>query len=1025
MKKPLLLLMCIVMLMISCTKDESFLDPNQGDLTTITVKLNNPVGTRAAYAGDEELSGMTVRLFVIHVDGKNETVVDVRETINASFIEGKSIAFSQRLVKGQQYKLAVWADYGKGYYTFSAEVGNTEPTISYATNKDGSIGGSNTDRDAYVAIETVIGGEESYKLTLKRPFGMIKVTTNDYNDNVVVNGNMRPISYAVNYDAYTKFSLSTGKATQKEPVTVKNDVAQSGTWESGQLSYDYLFMNEDSEIMTYTVDYTTTNGSTFDYTFENIPLRRNYITNVSGNILTKKGDVKVTISPDNAWNVINKVEATNTTDFTKELLNAAANGTSEFVFKMTSPVVAVDGQTERSFIVPNEVTGNIIKKIQLDFSAGIDIPIHIRDEEPLVASTNYQCAVTVVVPNGTTEDKVTVNLPNAHVVIKTEAGTIIKEMTASTSGKTLVIQSGVTISTLTVTGGNVDNHGRLGDIIINEADGKVVTINNYGTIIGKITVKKGSYILTATASTADELRAAMVNPNLTGVILTADVAWVSPNPTNGNGDNQDAFKIGVNDVTDFYAARPMDGFVLDGNGHTISGVAYNNVFAVYAHNVTIKNTIIEQTQSQKEIRANNCLTAYCSKKLKLENVILRNSGKAGLIVNGSTVTATELQTSGNTWGGVNVTKGNGVTGKPEFAFNSSCTFAERPQIWIDNTGGDHTVNAPSGWDNGLVFIEGATPAQNIVLNIYSSSTITEKVTMAPDNYRGVYTSAANTNALVKIGNLIFSDGTKTYSTIAAAIADASGGDVIKLAAGTYGTATNFSEYASQAITIKQGVTLEGSGVTTIIKCQLKPLSNVAIKNLKLLQVKGSSNWADNQGLTYAPIYYVASGLSELVVDGVTFDTDSRASESLKGATAIYVGSDVRITSCTFNNFWKGVFASKNPIVLTNNTFNNLNPVSFTVNTDYSQSVVTGNRFSRNSYSDVQMMDISPADSNELTNVTTSGMVVKVVNTCTVSDNFKAFINAIRANNTWSGSEASSKPLIIRNAVGAYKLTKNL
>lgn len=786
MKKLVLFLMCAAMFITSCTKDESLTDSTQGDTTTITVKLNSPATTRTAYDADKVLSGMTVRLFVIHVDGEKETVVDVPTAIsNVDFTGNKSITFSQRLVKGQKYKLAVWADYGKGYYTFSAAVGDAEPTIGYSTT-DGSIGGSNTDRDAYVAIETVTGGQASYALSLKRPFGMIKVTTNDYAENVVVKGGMLPTSYEVTYNAYTKFSLSTGKATEKGSVIVKNAVAQTGTWTSGQLSYDYLFANDDSEIATYKVDYITANGSKIDYTFENIPLRCNYITSISGNLLTQKGDVKVTISEaDNRWSTVNKeiVEATNTTEFKAKILEAAANQTSDFVFKMSEPVAAVSGETVRNFTVPDAVTGAIVKTVELDFSKGISIPIVIADATPGDVATNYKGAVTVVVPNGTTEDKVTVTLPNAHVVIKTTDGTIIKEMTASTSGTTLVIESGVTVQKLTITGGNVDNYGTLGDIVIDEANGKVVTINNYGTITGKITVEKGSYVLTATASTADELRAAMINPNLTGVILMADVSWESQNPGNGASDNQDAFKIGINDATDYYASRPMDGFVLDGNGHTISGVAYNNVFAVYAHNVTIKNVIIEQTATQKATRPNGALSIYRSTGVKLENVTLRNTGKAGLTINAATATATDLHTSGNAWGGVDVTKGGAPSGgnKPVFTFDNSCVFGEDPQVSVslDRTGDDYTVNAPLGWVSGLKHYS----SENKVAFVYSSTPFTP-VTVAPVDKSVVLVApnAPTTNGtLYFLDNVLYTIGQNVVADIQTALANVAAEGTVKVA----------------------------------------------------------------------------------------------------------------------------------------------------------------------------------------------------------------------------------------------------
>lgn len=40
------------------------------------------------------------------------------------------------------------------------------------------------------------------------------------------------------------------------------------------------------------------NNITTNDAFKNIPIRRNYKTNVSGNLLTKQGTINVTIDPD-------------------------------------------------------------------------------------------------------------------------------------------------------------------------------------------------------------------------------------------------------------------------------------------------------------------------------------------------------------------------------------------------------------------------------------------------------------------------------------------------------------------------------------------------------------------------------------------------------------------------------------------------------------------------------------------------------------------------------------------------------
>lgn len=234
------------------------------------------------------------------------------------------------------------------------------------------------------------------------------------------------------------------------------------------------------------------------------------------------------------------------------------------------------------------------------------------------------------------------------------------------------------------------------------ADGVYWIANSIGTVI----VNGVQQLLNV--STTQELRTAMVNPNVVGVILNADVEWESSNPSNGAADNQDAFTVGKNDVSgmEYYDKRPMDGFILDGNGKTMRGVAYNNILAIYANNVTVKNLTIEQTDAQKTTRINGGLSVYRSNNALIENVTIKNCGKAGMGINACIAKAVKVTTIGNAWGGVDVTKGGAPAGgnRPVFTFDSTCDFQEDTQLYVstDRTGTDYTVNAPSGWKSRVI-----------------------------------------------------------------------------------------------------------------------------------------------------------------------------------------------------------------------------------------------------------------------------------------------------------------------------------
>lgn len=124
---------------------------------------------------------------------------------------------------------------------------------------------------------------------------------------------------------------------------------------------------------------------------------------------------------------------------------------------------------------------------------------------------------------------------------------------------------------------------------------------------------------------------------------------------------------------------------LEGNGHKIiAGNFANGAHVVGVHSaagaVTIQNLTIVGAAGAK-----HCLNVYqCTGTVTLNNVALMNSATAGLVINGSTVVANGLTTSGNAWGAVNVDNSS------SFTLTSASSLAEKAQIWTEDSS---TVNA--------------------------------------------------------------------------------------------------------------------------------------------------------------------------------------------------------------------------------------------------------------------------------------------------------------------------------------------
>ena len=227
----------------------------------------------------------------------------------------------------------------------------------------------------------------------------------------------------------------------------------------GTISMDFLWATESGAALS---DFTMTfyNGGTEICTndaFTNIPIRRNYRTNVSGNLLTRKGTISVTIDPEFDENspiekVIAEVESaadvkaaleSGATDIVvKNLTNAAGN---EIVIPQ---IYATDNNVKISLTLPE--TSN---------------PVTVKYDDRTGGTGNTEAPANITITANTT-GKLTINTPESTVTLQGSFG----EIDATTAGETLIVPEGVTVKTLNVNKGNVEIYGAVENIDFSKAD---------------------------------------------------------------------------------------------------------------------------------------------------------------------------------------------------------------------------------------------------------------------------------------------------------------------------------------------------------------------------------------------------------------------------------------------------------------------------------------------------------------------------------------------------------------------------
>lgn len=332
---------------------------------------------------------------------------------------------------------------------------------------------------------------------------------------------------------------------------------------------------------------------------------------------------------------------------------------------------------------------------------------------------------TITLTKTATADNMTTNAENTTIIV---AGTVSSIDVADTASNSVIkTQSSATIDKVTTGASNtiIEGNGTVSNVVVEESASDA-TVTTEGTKVennsnSDVNIGDGEVIAPGdTDTTPGDTTEDPGTPNpphshsYTDGICSCgayDPAWAQVNSTDTWNAAVAAGKniVVTADFTTDAQLQITKAITVNGNGHTITadtwtGTTNDNkhllsVIGDEANNVAIKNLTLDSKNAAYGAQA------YCVKGTTLTNVTLQNSKGAGLTVNGSTVTANGLTTSGNAWGGVNIDKGTGVTDNTTFTFDANSTFAEASPVYSDDAT-QVTVTAPEGW------AKAATPGEN-------------------------------------------------------------------------------------------------------------------------------------------------------------------------------------------------------------------------------------------------------------------------------------------------------------------------
>lgn len=301
----------------SCAKDatEAQVAP-EGNDAAVSFAVDAPIlGSRANYGDGTTANRLAVLVYHKEADGtykynatlsKFDIDIPLHTTVTI-----------EKLVKGETYNFYFWAC-APDATEFVAEGADAANDKLFAlTLADGNVvvnygvGKSNNEQfDAFFAsvLKLSVSGAVTRNVTLKRPFAQVNIGTDDI-DAVLAQGGADAMANAISslsLSMYNKFSLKDGSVDEttfaRKSITYGN--IPTGTLTVNGTAYTYLLMDyvlvPGDKIVEPRLGIVVKqiNGiSTKSMTITNVPLQRNYRTNIVGSLFTSEANFNVVIDP--------------------------------------------------------------------------------------------------------------------------------------------------------------------------------------------------------------------------------------------------------------------------------------------------------------------------------------------------------------------------------------------------------------------------------------------------------------------------------------------------------------------------------------------------------------------------------------------------------------------------------------------------------------------------------------------------------------------------------------------------------
>lgn len=282
-----------IMFATSCSSDD-VTAPAEETIITFATQIPETFSSRAeaSYTFGDGTTATKLQ-YAVYLVNKDNSWTNISTLNGTSTIINKEANVQIRLAKGTQYKVVFWASAQNNPYTFN--IANKVVSVDYSDCKT-----NDENLDAFYAVEDVdlrTATPENQLVVMTRPFAQLNIGASDIDQYQTISGQTISTA-AITIPAYTQFSF----VTENVVGSMQTIAFNGGTLPTDQtfpisgskyLTMSYLFADKNGNNVDITLDYGNTTNT---LTFNSIPLKPNYRTNITGSLLTSEGSFDIQLS---------------------------------------------------------------------------------------------------------------------------------------------------------------------------------------------------------------------------------------------------------------------------------------------------------------------------------------------------------------------------------------------------------------------------------------------------------------------------------------------------------------------------------------------------------------------------------------------------------------------------------------------------------------------------------------------------------------------------------------------------------